>query len=298
MLLSLLWLFPLVHAINIISSNDDGWAVANIRSLYHSLTSAGHSVVISAPAHDQSGTGSLDDEPSELDMPCQFNSCPAGSPPTGHSASQPRFNYVNSYPATAMKWGINTFGPKFFGGPPDLAVAGPNVGSNLGLAVFFSGTVGAATLAAHEAGLPAIAFSGRSGSATAWNAPTPHYSPVYAELSTRLVNRLIASGPPYLPPDVWLNVNFPEVDDTCTSPDDFHFVLSRLFPAAPLITEDDVRICGSDQLPSEREVIYASGCYTSVSVGMADTKDVANATMQKAVLNKLGPESLSCLSGD
>lgn len=49
-----------------------------------------------------------------------------------------------------MRYGIQTLGPKFFGGPPDIAVAGPNVGSNLGLTVLVSGTVGAATEAVKE----------------------------------------------------------------------------------------------------------------------------------------------------
>ena len=52
------FLFPLsVCAINIVLGNDDGWAGSNIRSLYSALTDAGHSVVISAPASDQSGKG-------------------------------------------------------------------------------------------------------------------------------------------------------------------------------------------------------------------------------------------------
>lgn len=57
MLFSLVWFLPVALAVNIISSNDDGWAEINIRTLYDSLTTAGHSVVISAPAQDQSGTG-------------------------------------------------------------------------------------------------------------------------------------------------------------------------------------------------------------------------------------------------
>lgn len=53
-------LLPLCsQAVNIISSNDDGWAEVNIRSLYSALTAAGHSVVISAPAEDESATGML-----------------------------------------------------------------------------------------------------------------------------------------------------------------------------------------------------------------------------------------------
>jgi 5'/3'-nucleotidase SurE len=52
-------LLPLTaQAVNIISSNDDGWAEINIRQFYKTLTAAGHSVVVSAPAENQSGTGS------------------------------------------------------------------------------------------------------------------------------------------------------------------------------------------------------------------------------------------------
>jgi 5'/3'-nucleotidase SurE len=56
--LSAALLLPLAaQAVNIVSSNDDGWAEVNIRSLYSALTAAGHSVIISAPAENQSGTG-------------------------------------------------------------------------------------------------------------------------------------------------------------------------------------------------------------------------------------------------
>ena len=49
-----------------------------------------------------------------------------------------------------MRYGIETLSPKFFGGVPDIAVTGPNVGSNLGVVVLASGTVGAATEAVKE----------------------------------------------------------------------------------------------------------------------------------------------------
>jgi hypothetical protein len=48
---------PLASAINIISSNDDGWAEINIRQLFSTLASAGHSVVLSAPSENKSGSG-------------------------------------------------------------------------------------------------------------------------------------------------------------------------------------------------------------------------------------------------
>ncbi|KAJ5151566.1 hypothetical protein N7492_009861 [Penicillium capsulatum] len=312
--LALTWSDP-AGAVNIISSNDDGWAEANIRAFFHALTSAGHSTVVAAPAQDQSGTGehprtcqplngltspsatgSFQKTPTVLTKPCEFNSCPEGSPPVGHNASEPRLNYVNSYPATSMKYGIHSISRDFFEGAPDLAVAGPNVGNNIGLTVSLSGTVGATTYAVHEAGIPGIAFSGATGSQTAWNASStlPHYSQVYADLAVNFTNALVASGKPYLPEGIWLNVNFPSVSDECSTPDDFAFVLSRIHIAVPLITPGDVEVCGDSRLPSEIAVSLASGCYTSVSVGVASNKEDANATMQAAVLKKLG-SLLTCL---
>ncbi|GLB08277.1 hypothetical protein AtubIFM57258_004165 [Aspergillus tubingensis] len=294
--LAALTLLPLAtHAINILSSNDDGWAELNIRTLYDALTAADHSVVISAPAENQSGSGSNDATPTVLTSPCEFDSCPSGSPAVGHNATQPRFNYVNSYPATSMKYGLNNLSSTYFSGSPDLAVAGPNVGANIGLAVFFSGTAGATTYAANQ-GIPAIAFSGYTGSQIAWNVSSvPTYSTVYAQLATKLVDELVESGTPYLPTGVWLNVNFGAVsDDSCTSADDFSFVLSRIFTAIPLITADDVETCNSTRLPTELDVMLHSGCWASVSVGMAGDKLDANATVQGVVLEKLGG-LLTCL---
>ncbi|KAJ5695232.1 hypothetical protein N7536_005644 [Penicillium majusculum] len=291
----ILALFPLAaSAVNIISSNDDGWAEANIRALFDSLGAADHSVVVSAPAENQSGRGSKEGEPTVLDEPCEFNSCPSGSPAVGFNASQPRLGYVNSYPVTSIQYGINTSGPKFFNGAPDLAVTGPNVGNNIGLTVFISGTVGAATYAAKN-DIPAIAFSGASGSSTSWDSSRPHYSEVYADLATNLTNQVVAAGKPYLPKDIWLNVNFGKVSDECASPADFSFVLSRIHTAVPLVSGDDVTTCGDEaRLPTELKVSLASGCYASVSVGVADSKRDASADIQGVVLKKLG-NLLTCL---
>jgi broad specificity polyphosphatase/5'/3'-nucleotidase SurE len=51
--------FPLAHAIRIIHGNDDGWAEVQVRTFFNSLTAAGHQVVLSAPAENQSGTGKI-----------------------------------------------------------------------------------------------------------------------------------------------------------------------------------------------------------------------------------------------
>ncbi|KGO42374.1 Survival protein SurE-like phosphatase/nucleotidase [Penicillium expansum] len=287
-------IFPLAaSAVNIISSNDDGWAETNIRALFESLGAADHSVVISAPAENQSGKGSKEKTPTVLTEACEFNSCPSGSPAVGFNASEPRLGYVNSYPVTSIQYGIDTHGPEFFDGPPDLAVTGPNVGSNIGLEVFISGTVGAATYAAKNA-IPAIAFSGASGSQTSWDSERPHYSDVYADLATNLTNHLVAAGKPYLPNGIWLNVNFGKVSDECASPADFAFVLSRIHIPVPLVSSDDVTTCGRSRLPNELEISLASGCYASVSVGIADSKRDAHADIQGVVLEKLG-NLLTCL---
>ena len=125
-------LLPAVsQAINIVSSNDDGWAEINIRSLYSVLSSAGHSVVVSAPAENQSGTGKIpnrramhqltgigssDETPSNRTEACEFDSCEANSGPYGSNATDPRLNWVNSYPVTSMKHGIDTLSSEFFSG--------------------------------------------------------------------------------------------------------------------------------------------------------------------------------------
>jgi 5'-nucleotidase len=36
---------------------------------------------------------------------------------------------VNSFPVDAVRFGIQTLSPQFFGGVPDLVVSGPNIGS-------------------------------------------------------------------------------------------------------------------------------------------------------------------------
>lgn len=43
------------HAVRIVQSNDDGWAESYIRTFNDALIDAGHEVVLSAPADNQSG---------------------------------------------------------------------------------------------------------------------------------------------------------------------------------------------------------------------------------------------------
>ncbi|KAF4964130.1 hypothetical protein FSARC_7912 [Fusarium sarcochroum] len=276
-----------VQAVRIVQSNDDGWAESYVRTFNDALNKAGYEVVLSAPAENKSGSGSRDEKPKDRTSACQYNSCPANTGPVGSDPKRPDLNWVNSYPVTSMKYGIDTFGPSLWdGAAPELAVAGPNVGSNLWLQVPFSGTVGAACYAAHDAGIPAIAFSGASGGATAYNtSPVPQRSLVYADLATTLVKKIVASGKPYLPKDVYLNVNFPKVEGKCTDASKFKWVLTRI--NVGLLSDRDTEWCGEDRLPTETDISLKDGCYASISVGDASDKTTADAARQKVVAAKL-----------
>lgn len=240
-------------------------------------------------------TGSSDAMPSQVDSDgCIYQSCPPRSPPTGANSTDPRLNYVNSFPVTSIKVGIDTTAPKLWNGAkPELALTGPNVGSNVGIQVPFSGTVGAAVYAVKTAGIPAIAFSGKSGERTAWNQPTPLSAKVYSDLALNVTSTIVASGKPYLPADVWLNVNFPEVTSTkCNNANQFKYVLTRINWG--ILSAKDVQWCGTDRLPTESDVNGKSGCYVSISVGDANDKSTIDAARQAQVLPKLKP-ILSCL---
>ncbi|KAJ3559219.1 hypothetical protein NP233_g11319 [Leucocoprinus birnbaumii] len=72
---------------NILVTNDDGWAVAQIRSEFSALEAVGYNLVLSCPADNRSGTGNSTATPVPLAQPCEFDTCPTGSPATGFNAS-------------------------------------------------------------------------------------------------------------------------------------------------------------------------------------------------------------------
>ncbi|KAH6654542.1 survival protein sure-likephosphatase/nucleotidase-like protein [Truncatella angustata] len=277
----------------ILQSNDDGWAELYIRTLNEALNEAGHDVVLSAPAENNSGQGSSDEEPSPRDDACQYNSCSPDGAPVGTNSTNNRLNWVNSFPVTSARYGLDTFGPQIWNNQPaELVVSGPNVGTNLWVQVPFSGTVGIAVYAAHEAKVPSIAFSGASTGNLAWNTvPVPSRSSVYAALARNFTDAILAAGKPYLPDGVWLNVNFPKVEGACTDPANFRWVLSRI-NLDPFV--EDVEHCGTKHLPTETEVILRGGCQISVSVGDATDKTTASADKQAIVRDKLS-NRLTCI---
>ncbi|KAG7089774.1 hypothetical protein E1B28_011427 [Marasmius oreades] len=300
-ILSFVALFALGQSQRIVLTNDDGWAVTMIRAQYDALKASGFSTVLSAPAENQSGKGSSSAPPTALEQPCQFDTCPVGSPPEGSEPDDPNINYVNSFPVDAARFGIQTLSSQLLGDAPDFVVSGPNIGNNL-FSLGGSGTVGAASEAALE-GIPSTAFSaGSSVQSVSYTTLTTDpdsdgskAARVYAELTVKFTNALLAGPKPILPPNISVNVNYPPVTDSCATASDFKFVLTRVTPD---FKGDDVKQCGVTLLPDETSVIVAdtllSYCFVTVSVIDARIKKDVDAATQQVVRDRLS-SFLSCL---
>ncbi|KDR74031.1 hypothetical protein GALMADRAFT_250756 [Galerina marginata CBS 339.88] len=288
-------LLGVCDATKVVLTNDDGWATAQIRAQYGALRSSGYDVILSAPAINKSGSGSSSTTPTKLTSPCEFNTCPTGSPAVGADSSDPNINYVNAYPVDAVRYGIQTLSPAIFQSAPDLVISGTNVGTNLGLATFFSGTIGAASDAALK-GVPSIAFSGDSGDQVSYTtlttSPTATSSvaaKIYSELVVKFTTALINNSGPILPAGISLNVNFASIA-SCPSSASYKFVLTRVYPN---LFGTDVTTCGSNKLPVETSAI-GKGCVATVSVFQASNKADVDAATQAVVLGKLS-SILQCL---
>ncbi|EPT00055.1 hypothetical protein FOMPIDRAFT_1016764 [Fomitopsis schrenkii] len=284
-------------ATKILVTNDDGWAVANIRAQYAELQSAGYDVVLSCPAENKSGKGSDSETPRTLTKPCEYDTCPTGSPAEGYNSSDPFLNYVNAYPVDSARYGIQTLAPALFGAEPDFVVSGPNIGTNTGKTVLKSGTVGAATEAAKE-GYPATAFSGHTGSQKSYTklyshpgSSTSKSAWVYASLTVQYTDVLLSSGAsPILPAGIIVNVNYPSIKG-CSHASDYQWVFARNLAGSGT----DFETCGSTTLPTEKSVVDADGCYASVSVLNATTKTDVDASLQGGVYARLAGLPFSCL---
>lgn len=128
-------------------TNDDGIDSPGLHSLARALHTCGHEVVIVAPARDYSGFGAaigalhvtnqVAYEAREIEALTGVEAYAVDGPPG----------------LCAFSSALEGFGPK-----PDLLVSGTNAGANMGRAVLFSGTVGAA-LTAVQFGIPGMAVS-------------------------------------------------------------------------------------------------------------------------------------------
>lgn len=99
---------------NFLISNDDGWATAQARAQFDSFANAGFNVrapspillpfcfdliflkpILAAPANTESSTGTESTTPVPLQTPCQFDTCPVGSPAIGFDPDNCVYNRVN-----------------------------------------------------------------------------------------------------------------------------------------------------------------------------------------------------------
>ncbi len=162
----------------VLLSNDDGYAAEGIRAVATAL--APHAdVVICAPELNQSATShSL-----SLHRVLRLRS------------TEPNVFLVDGTPADCVYVALHA-GTRVLPRLPDLCVSGLNHGLNLGVDVFYSGTVAAAREAALR-GIPSVALSADAGADRS----------AAAELGARIA--LAALARVTAPAPVLLNVNFP-----------------------------------------------------------------------------------------
>lgn len=197
---------PSAAAVRIVLTNDDGFESRGTQMLYTALRAAGHDVILCAPYRDQSGVsavfGSISGIPPTT-APSPGRTIPAGAPGIGPTTLGADQYYIDSTPVAAAVYGIEILGPAKWRAAPDLLIAGPNTGNNLGTVTPHSGTVGAA-ISALNRGVPAIAVSGANADVAAL--------PLLVELALRVVAALQDQGKVILPLGTGLNVNLPSLD--------------------------------------------------------------------------------------
>lgn len=162
----------------VLLSNDDGYAAEGLRAVAKAL-SPHADVVICAPELNQSATShSL-----SLHRVLRLRT------------TEPNVFVVDGTPADCVYVALHA-GTRVLPRLPDLCVSGLNHGLNLGVDIFYSGTVAAAREAALR-GIPSIALSADAGADRT----------AAAELGARIALAALARVVP--PAPVLLNVNFP-----------------------------------------------------------------------------------------
>lgn len=198
-------------ALNIVLTNDDGFEAENIQALFNALKAAGHDVIMSAPYLNQSAAAGAIGAAKPIGRTWKRSSrglFKAGVPGLGPTTIAADQYYLNGSPVDAVLYGIDILAVDKWGQAPDLVIAGPNVGNNLGLMTVHSGTVGVA-VAAINRGIPAIAVSAFMGESLI---TPPEEAELNAQLTVRLVAVLANNQVPLLPLGYGLNVNLPQLD--------------------------------------------------------------------------------------
>ena len=129
---------------NIVVVNDDGWGTAGIRLLAREMTRLGDVTVV-APDGPRSGSGAC----ISVTQPITLRRVDE------HDLNGAEVYVTNGTPADCVKLAREVL---FADRQIDLLVSGINHGSNAGINVIYSGTLGACMVAA-EKGIPAIGWS-------------------------------------------------------------------------------------------------------------------------------------------
>ncbi|KAK0445388.1 sure-like protein [Armillaria borealis] len=282
-------------SLNILLTNDDSWASANIRATYSALKADGHNVLLVAPAVQQSGRGGTFVLPTTNITPPggEFGSIPVGAPYFGHDENDQNLWYFNGTPAASAVFGIDIIAPMHFGSKPiDLVVSGPNEGNNNGPFLYtLSGTIGA-SYASVERGIPAIAISAGNGTHRSFTTNTgakDDPANIAAQLIASFVAALAHGIDPtktrLLPLGVGIGINMPVFGpaNPCVAPP---FISTRMtggatidkisidsttgFPVSTDLVADGLNVLlnGNTRLPGE--TLISAECKTAVSVYSVD----------------------------
>ena len=169
----------------ILVSNDDGVQAQGIRELTRMMQQLGDVVVV-APDGPRSAAS------------CSISPITNITVKLLHEEEGLHIYQCSGTPTDCVKLAMDGL----LGRMPDLMVSGINHGDNASVSIHYSGTVGAAREACMKQ-VPAIAYSLRTKS---WQCD---FRP-YEEAILHTARYVLENG---LPPDVLLNVNFPEVSE-------------------------------------------------------------------------------------
>jgi 5'-nucleotidase len=167
----------------ILLTNDDGYSAPGILALYDVLKSQ-HDVILIAPDMERSGVG----HGVTLNEPMRFEKIELHGRGQGYM--------ISGTPADCVKLGLF----ELYASRPDLVISGINPGSNTGVNLNYSGTVGAAREAALN-GIRAVAVSIR-------RTDNPMDFKGVAQFVARFVAQIPGHG---LPSGTFLNINAPDV---------------------------------------------------------------------------------------
>ncbi len=166
--------------------NDDGIGAEGIMALFHEAARRGHEVTMCAPRFQQSAAS----QRITLTEPIYVSEWPVDAP--GCVAYS-----IAGTPTDCVRVGLQHLVKK----PVDVVISGINNGYNAGMAVHYSGTVGAATEAALNR-LPTIATS-------IHHEATPEMLAHLAAFSLDMAERICGKA---MPPCTILNINAPLVE--------------------------------------------------------------------------------------